>query len=574
MKVPGGNSRRFFFTRPGITKLNSNLSRIGVGIDTARYGHHVTFLDENKKTAATAFHFKEDNQGYQRLRSALLKLRQKHPEARLLIRVDAAGQYASNLIHWLHQQKDLAVSISVGTPKGNKRYRETFYDKRKADPVESLACARFAVAELPEPMYVPDPAFGTLRIVASALEANATNLTRLVNQLHMLLAVAFPEFAVVILNISCGYALKILEKYPTAKRLSNARIDSLLAMPHLREDLARRLHENAKVTTAHATDTTMEELIKNKVSEIRAAKANAAKLLKMLKNSWDSLPDGPHRRVHSIKGIGIQTAAALAAKIVSIDRFETDSALIGYFGIFPEERNTSGTTRDGQPKVGTTFRMSAKGNDLVRRLLYTAAQSAAKHNPAVRDLFARQMARGKKYETAIGHCMAKLLRQVHAVWTKNEDYDRNFETKQAEQENEKVVGLKADEPPSKETDESLVAQPVVGKPLDFAALKSQISIVDILHHHSWQETVSKGDQLRGPCPIHQGDSNRSFAVNTQKNVYSCHSCGAKGNSLDLLVALSEQTLLEAAWSWIQQTGIEPVLLNAPKKRKAAKQASA
>ena len=30
---------------------------IGVGIDTARYGHHVSFLDQQKRSAAKSFHF-------------------------------------------------------------------------------------------------------------------------------------------------------------------------------------------------------------------------------------------------------------------------------------------------------------------------------------------------------------------------------------------------------------------------------------------------------------------------------------------------------------------------------------
>lgn len=60
----------------------------------------------------------------------------------------------------------------------NKRYREAHYDKRKADPIESLACARFAVVEKPQPMPAPDAAFGALRNTVAALEACATNLTR------------------------------------------------------------------------------------------------------------------------------------------------------------------------------------------------------------------------------------------------------------------------------------------------------------------------------------------------------------------------------------------------------------
>ncbi len=185
-------------------------------------------------------------------------------------------------------------------------------------------------------------------------------MTRLINQLHMLLAISFPEFAVIISDISKGYALKILEKYPTAKRLGNAKVSSLSQVPYLRKELARKLYESAKKTTAHANDLTSEALIKAKVREIMAANDQYAELLKILKKSWDSLPDGPHRRVHSIKGIGVQTAAALVAKMVSIDRFKSDSCLIGYFGIFPEQRDVSGTHRDGTPKDGTLMKMSPK----------------------------------------------------------------------------------------------------------------------------------------------------------------------------------------------------------------------
>src|SRR5690606_23939056 len=105
--------------------------------------------------------------------------------------------------------------------------------------------------------------------------------------------------------------------------------------------------------------------------------------------------------------------------IYSIDRFASPSALVGYFGVFPELVDVSGTHKDGTPKTGRVLTMSRRGNDHVRRLLYLAAQSAAKHNPAVAKVFHRIRAMGKPYNTAIGHCMAKLLRQVYAVWVKD-----------------------------------------------------------------------------------------------------------------------------------------------------------
>ena len=76
---------------------------LGVGIDTARYGHHVSFLDEQKRSAAKSFHFTESAAGDQQFQAILQKLAEKHPGVHFHIRLDAAGQYAENLVQWLHR---------------------------------------------------------------------------------------------------------------------------------------------------------------------------------------------------------------------------------------------------------------------------------------------------------------------------------------------------------------------------------------------------------------------------------------------------------------------------------------
>ena len=76
----------------------------------------------------------------------------------------------------------------------------------------------------------------------------------------------------------------------------------------------------------------------------------------------------------------------LTAKIVSIDRFDRPEQLVGYFGIFPEEKS-SGIGPDGSAHPRRKTRMCQKGDDLVRRYLFTAAMSAVRSNPAVRPLY-------------------------------------------------------------------------------------------------------------------------------------------------------------------------------------------
>lgn len=72
-------------------------------------------------------------------------------------------------------------------------------------------------------------------------------------------------------------------------------------------------------------------------------------------------------------------------------------------------------------------------------------------------------------------------------------------------------------------------------PIDFQALKTQISILDVLDLFKWQAIKERGDELRGPCPVHGSNSPTStiLAVSTSKNAWKCHKCEAGGNQLDL-----------------------------------------
>jgi transposase len=546
--------------------------QIGIGIDTARYGHHVSFLDEKKRTAAKAFHFTETPDGYQRLHQAFQRLAKKHGQLHLRIHVDAAGQYAENLLQWL-RQLPFDKTVSVGQPARNKAYRKVHFDKRKADPAESLACARFAIVERPEATPHNPPQFRQLRDVVAMREAASKAETRLVNQLHGLLARVFPELALHVKDLSASYVLTLLDKYPTPEKLAGARLATLAKIPHLNEDTAQTLQAAAANSLGSNQGPFAEQMVRQKVRQLRQQQDECAKIDKLIKRAWEALPEGAHRRILTIPGIGIQTAVALVAKIVSIDRFQTAGALVGYFGVFPEEVDVSGTDRRGNPKQAREEQMSRKGNDLVRRLLYTAAQCATKYNPPVKELFARQMANNKEYNLAIGHCMAKLLRQVFALWTKDQDFEPHFESRRAEQQAAEAVqektaaSPKADQPPEKEvTAATCKITPAAGvnklPPLDFAKLRQMVSISQVLQHVNWQPRKRRGDQWRGGCPIHEEIDTKSeaFAVETKKSVYCCHRCGNEGNALDLWTALSDKPILAAAWDLVRAFGLDPPLL--------------
>ena len=52
-----------------------------------------------------------------------------------------------------------------------------------------------------------------------------------------------------------------------------------------------------------------------------------------------------------------------------------------------------------------------------------AALTAIGSNPQVKALYARLLARGRRRDVALGHCMRKLLHQVFGIWTTGQPYD-------------------------------------------------------------------------------------------------------------------------------------------------------
>src|SRR6266481_10182340 len=83
--------------RRSFMALTMPLDRIGVGIDTARYGHRVSFLRPDRQPAAKPLTVLENHAGYQALKERLIQLHEHHPHAHFHVRIDAAGQYAVNL---------------------------------------------------------------------------------------------------------------------------------------------------------------------------------------------------------------------------------------------------------------------------------------------------------------------------------------------------------------------------------------------------------------------------------------------------------------------------------------------
>lgn len=78
--------------------------------------------------------------------------------------------------------------------------------------------------------------------------------------------------------------------------------------------------------------------------------------------------------------------------------------------------------------------------------------------------------------------------------------------------------------------------------IDFARLRREITMQDVLYLVGFQPSQATGDQWYGGCPLHGSTSDRPrhFSVNLASRRYCCHKCHSHGNQLELWAAFTRQ----------------------------------
>lgn len=125
---------------------------------------------------------------------------------------------------------------------------------------------------------------------------------------------------------------------------------------------------------------------------------------------------GPYELLLSICGIGKRTACVLLGELGDLSRFATVRDLVAYVGLSPQLHH-SGTSVHGPSPL------SKHGHASIRKALYFPAMSAARHNPAIRALYQRLLARGKPKMVALVAAMRKLLHQIYGVLRSAQPFD-------------------------------------------------------------------------------------------------------------------------------------------------------
>jgi transposase len=121
------------------------------------------------------------------------------------------------------------------------------------------------------------------------------------------------------------------------------------------------------------------------------------------------------RRLRTLKGVGLVTAAIVMAELPPITPQTDPRAIAAWAGLTPRRRQSG-------PREWATH-LSRKGNAYLRQALYMPALVARRYNPLLRAFAQRLTAKGKTNPAVLGALSHKMLRILVGLLRSNTDFD-------------------------------------------------------------------------------------------------------------------------------------------------------
>jgi transposase len=390
---------------------------IGVGIDIARYRHVVQFMGQDKRPIRQKLVIPECRKGYDRLAKVFAQLARKYNAPIFRCVIDDASVYGRNLQSFLKTLPHNLV-ITIANPLLNRHYKKAFLKDNKSDDLDAQYVARFAISERPAPSALPDSTSAVLKTLCSRLRSQRRQTRRISNQIHQLLAMTFPEFALLFKDITSVTARALLRRYPTAEKAARASAKRLARFRPakgtrcLGEKKALAFVQAAKQSVASLKGPAAEHAVLDLLDQLELSMKGEEHLSQAITDVYTQ--QHPNHLL-SIPCIGAYSAGIYTAFIGDVRRFASADKLVGYFGVYPVE-DQSGQHRGR--KI-----MSSKGNDVVRQVLFMNALAGIRSNPILKELYKRKRAEGKSRMVSLGHCMRKLLHIIYAVLMQNQPFN-------------------------------------------------------------------------------------------------------------------------------------------------------
>jgi transposase len=387
-----------------------------VAIDIGKTVHYGYFRGPQGQDIKP-FPFRNTQRHFEDLWNKIVRYKKEHKLETIIIGFESTGPYAEPLAHYMAQKP---VKLAQINPMHTKRIKElTGNSPNKTDRQDPRIIADVIALGHALTVVIPEGSAAELRRLIGARERTVKSRTILINQLHTLLYLIFPEFTQVIKNIKTKSALYLLKHYPTPESIVSLGLEAIglllkkVSHGKIERQKVVRLFEAAQHSVGiHEGRESILLEVEHLVSDIENKNWFIDQLKEQIHYHLTCIPYS--RSMLSIKGVGPVTIAGLIGEVGDFGKFKTISEIMKLAGLNLYE--VSSGKHSGQRHI------SKRGRSIMRKLLFFAAIKTVRSNGIMYSTYHDMLDRGMPRVRALIAIARKLLRILFALARDNMVY--------------------------------------------------------------------------------------------------------------------------------------------------------
>ncbi|OXS64108.1 IS110 family transposase [Priestia filamentosa] len=392
--------------------------KLFIGLDVSSQGAKVCFLN-GEGDRLQSFTIPNDLPGEMKLKEIILQTAFSLTCEVIKIGLESTSIYSYHPAMFLHNDKELRAynsQVFMINPKQISNFKKSYSEMDKTDAIDA-----FVIAD-----YVR---FGrhTMSVVREEQYMALQQLTRSRYQLVHALTRGKQHF-LQHLGLKCSQFTQDVE----SSVFGNTMMELFLERFSL-EELALFLQEKGKnrfgnpeevaksiqkavkgsYRLSKVVENSIDLLLSTSIQIMRAYQAQIKEIEKGIENIMATLP----QTLESIPGVGPVFAAGIVAEIGQINRFNDETRIAKYAGLFWKKYQSGRFTAESTS-------LTRSGNHYLRYYLVEAANSVRRHVPEYRNYYAKKSAEvpKHKHKRALVLTARKFVRLVDALLSNNQIY--------------------------------------------------------------------------------------------------------------------------------------------------------
>ncbi len=337
--------------------------------------------------------------------------------------LENAYGYGRPLAVWLIDKGYLVKDVNTAISHRQAKHRGAMYRKSDSDDAEAIALATLNMLDK-LPNACPNDAYWSLGQLVHRRDNIMKQRTRLVNQLHEQLCIAYPSYKQFFNDISRPTALYFWEHYPSRKYLKGKTVEDL------REELVPVSHNKCSTKTCEIIlNAVAGDKVKNMdyqdardmvtlsiVSDLKHYDSQLAEVDKMLEQMYEMMGC----TLTTIPGVNVITAVKILSEIGDIKRFGNANKLAQFAGIAPFHSSSSGKGKDMAAKQGNR-RLQATIYFLAVQMIQISSKGTPRH-PAFRAYYEKRKSEGKTSQQALICISRRLISIIYGMLKSGTEY--------------------------------------------------------------------------------------------------------------------------------------------------------